>query len=87
MNHDDGGILRIIVRAFGRNRPKDLNRASTVPSFESGEHSVIFYYLSLIFSCLFCQAEAKVEVAEVAIVAKVGILFPWLQLLTDELCE
>ncbi len=33
MNHDDGGILRIIVRAFGRNRPKDLNRASTVPSF------------------------------------------------------
>ena len=33
MNHDGGGILRIIVRAFGRNQPKDLNRASTVPSF------------------------------------------------------
>ena len=61
MNCGDGGILRIIVRAFGRNRPKDLNRASTVPSFESGEHSVIFYYLSLIFSCLFCQAEACLQ--------------------------
>ena len=33
---------------------------------DSKNEPFIFYYLSLIFSCLFCQAEAKVEVAEVA---------------------